>query len=294
MSKIRLVAKLNSTESCYVKVVRRYYSDRLNIIAVPYNIMGLHIALLPLISLFVVVGIMGSFVSSTQVVGTSGNATTAAPSSSLNNASSMQSTVNFPTREEVAAYNMELGSEINKISNSSQGNATEVKAASKGNETFVVWLGKIDELNHVFFSVTRDRGANYTQPVELSPSDGGNASNLQLAVYDSIVDVVWQSTNLTSGRSNIIGSASMDNGLTFKTYQLNAEGTNAIDPVLPGNFIVVWRQGEDCPPPPPPPPDGVENLSTTTAITNSTATDGSQQSGGIDDDTCAVYARFRW
>jgi hypothetical protein len=252
--------------------------------------MGLQVALLPLISLFVV-GIMSSFVFST-VVGTSGDATTA-PTSSLNNASNMQPTVNFPTREQVAAYNMELGSEINNMSNSSQGNASDVKAASKGNETFVVWLAKIDDINHVFFSVTRDRGANYTQPVELSPPNGGNASNLQLTVYDSIVDVVWQSTNLTSGRSNIIGSASMDNGLTFKTYQINAEGTNAIDPVLPGNFIVIWRQGEECPPPPPPSPNGAENLSTTSAITNSTAIDGNQEGGGIDD-ICAVYSRFRW
>jgi len=250
-----------------------------------------HIALFPLISLLAL-GVMSSFVSSI-VVGTGGGPSTAAAVIN-NNASTAQPTVNFPTREQVTAYNMELGSEIIGISNSSLGNATDVKTASKGNDTFVVWLSKIDEINRVFFSLSRDRGANYTQAVELSPPNSGNASNLQLAVYDSIVDVVWQSINLTNGTSNIIGSASMDNGLTFKTYQINAEGTSAIDPVLPGNFIVIWRQGEDCPlPPPPTPPNGVENLSTTSTIANSTATDGSQEGGGIDHN-CPVYSRFRW
>jgi hypothetical protein len=260
--------------------------------------MHLHILLLPLVFLFVV-GIMSSSVSST-VFGTSG-ALTNMTTTSYNNASNMQPTVNFPTREQVNAYNMELGSEIIQLSNSSQGDANSVKAASKGNETFVVWLGKIEETNRVFFSVTRDKGANYTQPIELSPPNSGNASNLnasnlQLAVYDSYVDVVWQSTDPTNGTSNIIGSVSMDNGHTFKTYQINAEGTNARDPVLPGNFIVVWIQDEEpCPPPPPPPsPNGMENLSTTGVITNSTATDGSQEVDGSDDNCGRVYLRFRW
>jgi len=84
----------------------------------------------------------------------------------------------------------------------------------------------------------------------------------------------------------------MDNGLTFKTYQINAEGTYARDPVLPGNFIIIWIQDEPCPPPP---PNGGENLSTTNASsTNSTAIDGSQGGGGIDNDCGIAYSRFRW
>jgi hypothetical protein len=206
--------------------------------------------------------IMSSFIY-LPAVGTMTAGATTMSTPSDNNASNMQPTVEFPTPEEVAAYNMELGSEINSISNSSHGNAHDVKAGSVGNDTFVVWLSEIDGINHVFFSLSRDRGANYTQPVQLSPPDSGNASNLQLVVYDSIVDVVWQSTNLTNGTSNIIGSASMDNGNSFRTFQINAEGTFAIDPVLPGNFIIVWSQ---C---------------------------GSQGDGGTDD-VCRLYSRFGW
>lgn len=249
--------------------------------------MRLDIVLLPFISLFAI-SIMSSFVSS-PVVGTMTGGPATMPAPSDNNASNVQPTVEFPTREEVAAYNMELGSEIIGITNSSLGNAHDVKAGSIGNETFVVWLGEIDGINHVFFSLSRDRGANYTQPVQLSPPDSGNASNLQLAVYDSTVDIVWQSTNLTNGTSNIIGSASMDNGRTFRTYQINAEGTYAIDPVLPGNFIIIWTQ---CPPPPPP-PNSPGILPTSSAITNSTSTDGSQGDGGTDD-VCRLYSRFGW
>lgn len=258
--------------------------------------MRLHIALLPLVFLFIV-GIMSSSVSTT-VFGTSGSITNMT-TTSYDNSSNVQPTVDFPTREEVTAYNMEMGSEIIQLSNSSQGDANNVKAVSKGNETFVVWLGKIEGTNHVFFSVTRDGGANYTQPLELSPPNSGNASslnasNLQLAVYDSYVDVVWQSTNPTNGTSNIIGSVSMDNGHTFKTYQINPEGTNARDPVLPGNFIVVWIQDEEPCPPPPPPPNGVETLSTTGVTTNSTAADGTLEEGSSDDNCGRVYLRFRW
>lgn len=210
-----------------------------------------HLVLLPLIFLFMI-GIMSSFPSSTVVGTSSGGATMPTPQN--DNASNIQPTVIFPTPEQVKAYNMELGSNITAISNSSQGDASDVKAVSKGNETFVVWLGKIDGINHVFFSVTRDKGAHYTPPLELSPpsignASSGNASNLQLAVYDSIVDVAWQSTDLTSGNSSIIGSASMNNSLQFKTYKISPEGTNATDPVLAGNFIILWTQQDPpCPP----------------------------------------------
>jgi hypothetical protein len=219
------------------------------------------------------------------------------PTSSDYNTSNTQPKVNFPTPEQVAAYNMELGSKIIMISNSSQGGEpTSVKAASKGNETFVGWLGKIDGINRVFFSLTRDKGLTYTQPVELSPpnsgnASSGNASNLQLAVYDSIVDLAWQSTNLTNGMSSIIGSVSMDDGLTFKTYQINVKGTNARDPILPGNFIIIWRQNEPCGGGG---PNGVENLSEVHPITNSTATDGSQGVEGIDGGSGELCMRFGW
>ena len=86
----------------------------------------------------------------------------------------------------------------------------------------------------------------------------------------------------------------MDNGHTFKTYQINPEGTNARDPVLPGNFIVVWIQDEEPCPPPPPPPNGVETLSTTGVNTNSTAADGTVEGGSSDDNCGRVYLRFRW
>lgn len=216
-----------------------------------------------------------------------------------NKASNTQPKVDFPTDEQVAAYNKKVGSEIITISNSSQGEPNSVRADSKGNKTFVVWLGKIDGINHVFFSVTRDRGFTYTQPVELSPPDGGNASNLQLAVYDSIVDVVWQSTNLTSGISSIIGSVSMDGGSTFKTYQISAEGINGRDPVLPGNFIVIWTQDEE------PCGGGDPNIVATqftapkttidsTAMEGSQGGDGTDSAGDDSDGGRILCARFFW
>src|SRR5918992_1574234 len=131
--------------------------------------MRLGVVLLPSIVMSAII-IMSSFIY-LPAVGTMTAGATTMSTPSDNNASNMQPTVEFPTPEEVAAYNMELGSEINSISNSSHGNAHDVKAGSVGNDTFVVWLSEIDGINHVFFSLSRDRGANYTQPVQLSPPD---------------------------------------------------------------------------------------------------------------------------
>jgi hypothetical protein len=265
--------------------------------------MHVHKALL-LLTFLSAAGIM-SYPFSSTAFGTDdalGNMTSTSYSNATtsdSNAPNTQPTVDFPTREEVSTYNMELGSEIIQLTNSSLGDAISLKAASKGNETFIAWLAEIDGTNRVFLSITRDEGANYSEPKELSrPSVGNasstNASNLQLAVYDSYVDVVWQSTDLTTGTSNIIGSVSMDNGYTFKTYQINVEGTDARDPVLPGNFIIAWiQEGEPCGPPGPP-PNGAENVSTSTVATNSTATDGTQQGGSDDDLPDIVCLRFRW
>ena len=86
----------------------------------------------------------------------------------------------FPTYEEIYAYLKEGGTktEFSVISNTSLGVASNVETAISGNTTWVAWQSKTAGINRVFLAVSFDAGNNFTQPVQLSKPDAGNASNL--------------------------------------------------------------------------------------------------------------------
>ena len=170
--------------------------------------------------------------------------------------------VTFPTQEEIFAYlrEGEAKSEFAIIGNNSLGEASNVVTALNGNMTWVAWqASKADGLNRVFLAVSFNEGYNFTDPIQLSPPNAGNATELQLAITDdgSEVFVVWQDTNITDGKRTVYYSTSMNWGQDFKSYSLNLPGEGEfIEPrltvanesvfltwIAPGNETVALRAG---------------------------------------------------
>jgi hypothetical protein len=152
-------------------------------------------------------------------------------------------TVKFLTDAEVSNLNgtfIITLSDINK-----HGYASDLKTATDGNITYVAWLGKVNQTSHLLLSLSRNQGLNYTSPVELSPNNTGDVSNVQIFAGNNTVTLVWQSTNLATGTSAIYGSRSYD-GNHFTTLKLSSGNTTATDPVISDNISVFWIQQENC------------------------------------------------
>jgi len=176
------------------------------------------------------------------------------------NASLPPPQVIFPTQEEIENYF--LGMNVTAptlISNSSMGNTTNIQqASSNGNSsmgnttnisnatTFVVFQTNLNGTDHIFLSMIGDpeitRGASYSNPVELTPPLHGNISHLQIAADVDKAFVVWQDYNSTTDLNSIFVSSSMDSGKTFRTYRASENSTDAIDPSIAPNGIIVWKE----------------------------------------------------
>jgi hypothetical protein len=189
---------------------------------------------------------------------------------SSNNNTTEEPLVQFLTDDEAKQFINEMSYKIITISNSTLtnmtlGDANNVKASTVGNTTYVAWQGNINNTNHVFISITYDGGANYTKPVQLTPTNA-NASELQIFASDKNVSLVWFDYNQTSGKSSIFGSRSTDGGQQFTTYRLTFLDTNATNLMISTHNVVLWTQESKCgggDGPPPPPPDN--NLPTSIA-----------------------------
>jgi len=162
--------------------------------------------------------------------------------SSSNNATGTL-TVKFLTDAQVSNLNgtfIVTLSDINK-----HGYASNLRTATDGNTTYVAWLGKVNQTNHLWLSLSRNNGLNYTSPVELSPNNTGDVSNVQIFAGNNTATLVWQSTNLATGTSAIYGGRSYD-GYHFTTLKLSSGNTTATDPVISDNISVFWIQQGNC------------------------------------------------
>jgi hypothetical protein len=158
----------------------------------------------------------------------------------------IQPTVVHPQVIHPSNYTLE---DINKIfgyknipvgkTNSSQGNTSSIRTAAFHNSIYVAWLGNTSAGSTVYLSLSDDAGRSYSDPVELTSNNTGNASNptasnlSNLCASDNMASIAWQQSNTKTGRSEIWGSISYNGGATFVTQQLSDPGADAHDPVIP-------------------------------------------------------------
>jgi hypothetical protein len=201
--------------------------------------------------------------ASTNITGATENMTQETPTEyhARGNASIPPPQVIFPSQEEIENYFLDKNvTAPTFIGNSSLGNTTNIQKASSNGITYVVFQTKLNGTDHVFLTMIRDpeitRGAAFSEPVELTPAHHGNISHLQIAADIDNAFAVWQDYNSTTGLSSIFVSSSMDSGEIFRTYRASENNTDAFDPSVAPNGVVVWK--EPCPPPDggPTPPDG--------------------------------------
>lgn len=152
-------------------------------------------------------------------------------------------TVNFLTEAQVSNLNDTFVITLSNVNK--HGYASDLRTAADGNTTYVAWLGRVNQTNHLLLSLSRNQGLNYTSPIELSANSTGDVSNVQIFARNHTVTLVWQSTNLATGTSAIYGSRSHD-GYHFTTLKLSKGNTTAVDPAISDNISVFWIQQGDC------------------------------------------------
>jgi hypothetical protein len=163
--------------------------------------------------------------------------------------------VSFLPDYQATEYVNQMNYTVTQLSNSTLGDANNVKASTVGNSTvgnstvgnttYVAWQGNINNTNHVFISVTYNEGANYTAPVRLTPPNA-NTSELQIFASGSEVSLVWFDYNQTTGKTSIFGSRSTDGGQNFSTYKIRSLDTDARNLMMPTHEVVVWIQRGMC------------------------------------------------
>jgi hypothetical protein len=153
--------------------------------------------------------------------------------------------VDFLTDEEVREFFNEMNYTITPISNSTLGDANNVKTATVENTTYIAWQGNINNTNDVFLTITYDGGANYTNLRQLTPQNA-SASELQIFASDNIVSLIWFDYNQTTGKSSIFGSRSIDSGQHFNTFRITFLDTNATNLALANHNVVLWIQEDEC------------------------------------------------
>jgi hypothetical protein len=147
-------------------------------------------------------------------------------------------TVHFPSKEEVAQYAMEAL--VNFTDLSKTGNASNAEIAASRNNTYVVWQD--NSTGEIYLSLSRDGGLHFVGPVNLS-NNTGNSTLPQIGTLDEEVFVLWQDNS--TGNYEIFVSVSMDEGNSFKTYNLTNSTSDSIEPRInaEGNQALwLWKE----------------------------------------------------
>lgn len=189
--------------------------------------------------------------------------------------------INFLTIDEILKAQKKLGSDIYvQISNTSQGQPSEVQAVVLGNTMYVTWIGNGTT---VFLAKVQGKGAVLNSPVVLSPkaislNNTVNASNLQISVEHNLVAITWLAVKADTGLSTVDGSLSRD-GVNFHSFQISTNVYNASAPFQPNAHFVIYIVHDDpnddknpCGPPGPPRPPLdryalLDNNTSTTTVT---------------------------
>ena len=98
----------------------------------------------------------------------------------------------------------------------------EPRLATNGHTVLVLFSNRTSTGEHLFYVVSRDRGADFSTPIQLT-RDPGDQSNVALAFVGSTVHVVWQEL-LNDGEEHIIYANSPNAGVT---WQRQVDLTNA-------------------------------------------------------------------
>ena len=114
--------------------------------------------------------------------------------------------VEFPSQAEIFDYLTEYGikKEFTLISNDTQSIPKEISTSIANDNLWVAWIASAANNNstsisnltsgdNVMISVSRDNGEKYESPLQLTPEEAGQLSNLQLVTSDSgrYVDLIW-------------------------------------------------------------------------------------------------------
>jgi hypothetical protein len=66
-------------------------------------------------------------------------------------------------------------------------------------------------------------------------------SHLQIAATKDSAFAVWQDQNVTSGLNSIFVSSTMEAGKIFRTFKASFNDTDAFDPVISSNGLIMWK-----------------------------------------------------
>lgn|SRR5215211_181005 len=167
-------------------------------------------------------------------------------------ASPDQPTVMHPSEEIIDTINQMMNYGNVQISNSSQGNISgSIETTTAGGFIYTTWVGKTnDTQDHVFLVIANENGESFSNPVELTSEELGNATNflnvtnLDICALEDTIAAAWQE-NSTTGESRVVGSISYNGGDTFTTSQISDGNVNARDPIFPpGACLIVLYVAE--------------------------------------------------
>jgi hypothetical protein len=132
--------------------------------------------------------------------------------------------------------------------------AFEPQISSEGNNVYVVWSGDTDNPDitaGIFFARSTDGGLTFSEPVNISEEDTGDAIDPQISTEGNNVYVVWEDDVDTPDIDEIFFARSTDGGLTFSESNNISESTgNSFSAQISSegnNVYVVWSGDTDNP-----------------------------------------------
>ncbi|TMI29238.1 hypothetical protein E6H29_11780 [Candidatus Bathyarchaeota archaeon] len=124
------------------------------------------------------------------------------------------------------------------------GNNVNQQVAASGNYVYVVWQESITGNDEIWLRTSSNNGQSFGGVVNLS-NDAQFSALPQAAVSGNFVYVAWASQSTTGSTSDVLFSASADNGQTFSVSKLNlSNDLKATSPEMAAsanNVYVAWQ-----------------------------------------------------
>ncbi|MBI1729056.1 exo-alpha-sialidase [Candidatus Acetothermia bacterium] len=116
--------------------------------------------------------------------------------------------------------------------------------AASGDDVYVVWEDESLGSSEIFYLVSRDGGATFSVPMNIS-QNAGSSTLPDLALVNGVLYVAWQDE--TFGNSEILLSSSFDRGQSFLTARnLSQSKGLSWSPAIAADgtdLYVVWEEG---------------------------------------------------
>jgi len=137
-----------------------------------------------------------------------------------------------------------FGPVINLSKNLPAGNNVNQQVAASGNYVYVVWQESTTGNDEIWLRTSSNNGQSFGGAVNLS-NDAQSSGFPQVAISGSFVYVAWSSQSTTVSTSDVLFSASADNGQTFSVSKLNlSNDLKATSPEMAAsanNVYVAWQ-----------------------------------------------------